>query len=146
MNDSTAVKLHIHGRLARTGRCPRVSEMARDMAMPEGRVRAACAALEDEHLLVLAPETGEVVMAPPFSAVATSFEVDVGGVRYYAPCAWDALGVSAALAAPGVIRTSCADCGDPIQIRVGLDGPEDGTAVVHFAAPASKWWDDIVYT
>ena len=34
----------------------------------------------------------------------------------------------------------------PIQFHVGAAGPEDVPCVVHFAVPAARWWQDIVFT
>ena len=45
------------------------------------------------------------------------------------------------------IQTECPVSGEPIQLNVGVDGPEPGMpGVIHFAVPASRWWNDIIYT
>jgi hypothetical protein len=85
-------------------------------------------------------------MAPPFSGVPTQHVVEAGGIQYFANCAWDALGVIAALHKPGVIHSSCGQSGEPFHLNVGLQGPEPSNWLFHCLAPAAKWWDDIVFT
>jgi hypothetical protein len=102
--------------------------------------------LHDARRLVLAPGTARVRMALPFSAVATDFRVEAGNRSWYANCAWDGLGVLAALDCDGLMATHCADCGEQIGcvVRDGRLDPSD--CVVHFVVPAARWWDDIVHT
>lgn len=82
-------------------------------------------------------------MANPFSAVPTRHRVHAAGRSWYAPCAWDAFAICAALHADGVIETSCADCGDPISINVRNRRPHDTSLLFHCLVPAANWWDDI---
>jgi hypothetical protein len=146
MDFATTTKLWIYQRVADSGRVPTTTEISAGLDRPAEEVRAACDSLAEKRLLVLATETREIVMAPPFSAVATPFVAEVGGRRYFANCAWDALGIPAALHGAGTVRTSCADCGDPMTIEVAQDGPSPTDCLTHFAVPAALWWEDIVYT
>ncbi|HSD83610.1 MAG TPA: organomercurial lyase, partial [Anaerolineae bacterium] len=85
-------------------------------------------------------------MAPPFSGVPTQHVVEAGGKQYFANCAWDALGVPAALHVPGVVHSRCEQSGAPLHLQVGLDGPEPSDWLFHCLVPAAKWWNDIVFT
>jgi hypothetical protein len=67
---------------------------------------------------VLNPATDEIRMANPFSAVPTAYRVEAAGRRWYANCAWDALGVLGALAVDGRVESSCPDCGEPYAVHV----------------------------
>jgi hypothetical protein len=99
---------------------------------------------------------GEVRMALPFSSEPTGFEVSSsevtsGGRRWWANCAWDSFAVVAALDIDSRIEATWMDTGEPVDITItsgvisdGLDGDDEG--FVHFAVPASRWWDDIVET
>ncbi len=42
--------------------------------------------------------------------------------------------------------SSCADCEAPIVYRIEHGRLLNPRGVVHFAVPAAKWWDDIVFT
>src|SRR5439155_16291870 len=70
-------------------------------------VKEAYARLRAQRLLWLEANGVTVRMAPPFSGVPTQHQVTVDGIEYYANCAWDALGISAALHRPGLVRSRC---------------------------------------
>ncbi|MBZ5589462.1 MAG: alkylmercury lyase family protein [Acidobacteriia bacterium] len=104
-----------------------------------GRLRA-------QRLLVLEADGSSVRMASPFSGVPTQHVVEAAGIRYYANCAWDALGVPAALHKPGVVHSRCEQSGEPLHLEVGLEGPAPSDWLFHCLVPAAKWWDNIVFT
>jgi hypothetical protein len=141
-----AARTQIYEHIFETGRIPRLPELAVALAQPEAETRAALQRLADAHMLVLAPDSDEIVMANPFSAVASPFAVTVEGRLYYANCIWDALGIPAMLNRVGVINTSCGCCGYPLQVTVsgGTATANAPDALAHFALPAARWWNDII--
>ena len=64
-------------------------------------------------------------MLNPFSVVPTAYRVHAGGRWWYGNCAWDALGICAALHVDGRIETSCPDCGEPLAVEVRDERPDD---------------------
>jgi hypothetical protein len=78
--------------------------------------------------------------------VETPYRVFAGGRWWFANCAWDAFGICAALDAEGEIRAACPDCGEGIEVSVHEKQPSDRDLLFHCLVPASKWWDDIVFT
>jgi len=128
------------------GRAPTASEVADRLHLDGDGVVAGWRRLHEAHALVLDPHTDEIRMANPFSAVPTAYRVEAGGRSWFGNCAWDAIGICAALHLDGTIETSCPDCGDAISIRVVNDQPDDDTLLFHCLVPASRWWDDIVFT
>jgi len=102
--------------------------------------------LNTRRLLALARDSGEIVMAPPFSAVPTPFFVKSEARSYFANCVWDALGIAAALHQDVVIEASCGCCGEPMRLEVQGGSPTPVPAIAHFAVPAAHWWDNITYT
>jgi hypothetical protein len=102
--------------------------------------------LHDAHALVLNPATAEIRMLNPFSLVPTAYRVHAGGRWWYANCAWDALGICAALHVDGRIESSCPDCGEPIALEVADEQPDEPSLLFHALVPARRWWDDIVFT
>jgi hypothetical protein len=109
------------------------------------KIRAAWGRLHDEHALVI-DKQGELLMANPFSAVPTPYRVHADGRDWYANCAWDAIGVCAALHSDGVIEAPCFDCGEPITLRIQDERPDDESLIFHCLVPAARWWDDIGFT
>jgi Alkylmercury lyase len=101
--------------------------------------------LHDVHALVL-DDSGEILMANPFSAVPTPYRVEAVGRSWYANCAWDAFGISAALHADGHVAATCPDCRQTIDVDVGAGETVPPELVFHVVVPARRWWDDIVFT
>jgi hypothetical protein len=128
------------------GRAPVPSEVAARAGRTGEEVRAGWARLHEAHAIVLDADTGAIRMANPFSGVPTPHVVEADGRRWHANCAWDAFGICAALGVDGRIETSCRDCGDPIGIEVRDGLPDDESLLFHCLVPASRWWDDIVFT
>jgi DNA-binding transcriptional MocR family regulator len=143
----TSVKLAIYDTFATSARAPTVSDIAQKLDASEEDVQSAFDELHRKRLLV--PEPGDrtrIRMAPPFSGVETTFRVTVRDTTYYAPCAWDSLGIPAALHEDGVIQTTDGHSGEPIMLLVRRGAPVPEPCVIHIAVPAAHWWDDIIYT
>lgn len=143
----TAVKLAIYRAFAETANAPTAGDLSAAMGLAEIDVLAAFARLHARRLLV--PEPGDpsrIRMAPPFSGIPTAFPVDAMGKRYYANCVWDAYGISAALHADAVIPASDGFTGELLALEVRDGRPIPLSYVAHFAVPAARWWEDIVYT
>jgi hypothetical protein len=109
-------------------------------------VSAALTRLRAARVLFLEPDGLTIRMAPPFSGVPTQHRVTVDGVDYFANCAWDALGIPAALHRPGVVHSRCDQSLEPLELVVTDRGPEPSTWLFHCLVPAAKWWDDLVFT
>lgn len=109
-------------------------------------VRAGWRRLHDEHALVLNGDGDELRMLNPFSAGPTAYRVRAAGRWWYGNCAWDALGICAALHTDGRVETSCPDCGEPLILDVRGARPDDDSLLFHCLVPASRWWDDIAFT
>ena len=128
------------------GRAPTADDVAAATRSSAEAVRSGWERLHDAHALVLQSGLPELRMANPFSAVPTAYRVLARDRWWYANCAWDAFGVCAALHADGRIETSCADCGESIAIDVHDQQPDDQSLLFHCLVPATRWWDDIVFT
>lgn len=146
MDQATRVKLALYTWIAESARIPLRRELAAALELPAGEVDAAFGALAGQRLLVLDDDTGEILMAPPFSAVDTPHRAEVAGRVYAANCAWDAFGVVAALGGTGVALTRAGGAGPELRFPVRDGKPEAVPAVFHYAVPAARWWEDIVFT
>jgi hypothetical protein len=140
------VRLFVYERFVEDARPPSAEDVADALSLSPATVEASFARLEEGHVLVFAPGTRNIWMANPLSASPTPFRVETSRRGYWANCIWDAFGVIAMLGGTGTVDTSCADCGDAMELRVdaGALTPADGVA--HFAVPARRWWDNIAYT
>jgi Alkylmercury lyase len=106
---------------------------------------AAWRRLHDEHALVLDAD-GTLRMLNPFSVAPTSYLVETGERTWYGNCAWDAIGICAALHADGRIESTCPDCAAPITLEIRNERPGEDDLLFHCLVPAARWWDDIVFT
>ena len=146
MEFDVRVKLAVYGHFAATGGRPSAADVAGDVDSDEQTVAGAYARLRAQRVLALEADGVSIRMAPPFSGVATQHRVEAGGRQYYGNCAWDALGVLAALHAPGTVYSRCEQSGEPLRLAVGLEGPGPSDWLFHCEVPAARWWDDIVFT
>jgi len=127
------------------GRAPTVAEVAAAVGEGSEAVGDAWRRLHDAHALVL-DGVGRLRMVNPFSAVETPHRVEAAGRTWYANCGWDAFGIGVVLRTDSTVQTTCADCGEAIEIAVRDDRPTTDDAVFHVLVPAREWWSDIGYT
>ena len=141
------IRTHLYGSFVRDGKAASVAEAAEALDLPAAEVSDAYRRLHDAHALVLQPDRTEIRMLNPFSAVETPHRVEAGGRSWFANCAWDALGIPAALRKDALIESACPDCGEQLELEVRngelIRGAE---LLVHFVVPARRWWDDIGFT
>jgi len=146
MDLDAAVKVAVYRTTAETGKIPAIEEVAEKVGASESKIRESYARLRATRLLWLEDDGVTIRMAPPFSGVPTQHRVTVGEIDYFANCAWDALGILAALHRSGVVHSRCEQSLEPLRLSVGLNGPEASTWLFHCLVPAAKWWDDLVFT
>jgi hypothetical protein len=135
-----------YGMFVELGRAPTADEVAHAAGSSRAEVEGVWHVLHCAHALVLDPAATEIRMANPFSAVATAFRVQAAGRCWYGNCAWDALGICAALHVDGRIETCCPDCRERITLELRDKQPSDESLLFHCLVPAAHWWDDIVFT
>ncbi len=96
------------------------------------------AELERRHVVVL--REGRIHMAHPFAAHRERARVVSGGREWWGNCAWDGLGIAAALSLRQAVVES-----DGVTLRLA-GGQVVDDALFHVAVPAARWWDDIGFT
>jgi hypothetical protein len=139
------VRHFIISELAETGRAPMLEDVAMELDLRMDALRAALQRLHKAHLLVLADD-GRLLMMHPFSNVPTGFRVTSAGTGFDANCAWDALGILAALGRDGVATAQVPGEQGKFRCQVRNGVLEADAAVVHFPLPLRHWYDDIVFT
>jgi hypothetical protein len=141
------IRNKVYSSFVRTGNAPGADAVAAALELPVDDVANGYQRLHDAHALVLHPGTTQIRMLNPFSTVETPHRVEAGGRSWFANCAWDALGITAALHEDGSVRSACPDCAEPLELEV-RDGRlvRGADLLVHFVVPARHWWDDIAFT
>ena len=143
--EDLSIRNATYRRFVELGRAPTMDEVAKATGEVSETVRDAWRRLHDTHGLVLDGD-GRILMANPFSAVETPFSVEAGGRTWYANCGWDAFGIGVVLRTDSTIHTTCADCGESIELEVRGYRPTDPDPVFHVLVPARDWWSDIGFT
>jgi hypothetical protein len=140
------IRVYVYDAIFTQGAIPSVAAIAASLACPLTEVVTALQRLAQSHVIVLQPDSEEILMANPFSAVPTSFQVEVDGRRYWGNCIWDALGILAMLKRDGRVQATCGDCNSAMTLTVRDGVVVDSPGVAHFSVPAKQWWDNIVFT
>jgi hypothetical protein len=152
MSDATLaqrVRLHVYEHFVEHARPPVAEELMNLFSLSRDEVGAVLRELEAVRQIALVKGTLRVLMAFPFSAIATPFRVRARGRDYFANCAWDAVAFHAMLGEEVGIESYCHHCAVPIRVELGggratLVEPAD--AIVYLALRPTQWWDDIITT
>ena len=154
MKDDTVlwqVRHFVYAHIAETTRPPSVDVAAAHFNISTEETGEYYKELNNRHSFFLEPETLTIRMANPFSGIPTDFRVHANGKTYYANCAWDMLGIPAALHCDAVIDAVCTESNETVQLEV-KDGQitshqfTNTQLLVHFPLAFSRWYDDLVFT
>ena len=137
------VRRYVFGQAAATARLPSPGEVAAGLGRSQAELEVPLRRLAANRVLVLAPGTANVWVAPPFCAVPSDFRVRACGRTYWGVCVWDALGIPAALHADAAVAAVGGECGEELVLEVRGGALARGEGVIHFGVPAARWWDNI---
>lgn len=140
------IRAYVYHHLAETTRPPLVEVAASHFGLPPEEAVFAYEELQRRHAILLQQGTHKIQMAWPFSGVETPFKVHANDKTYFANCAWDSLGIPAALHTDAEINAVCAQSGDAIKINVTNHSASGSDALVHFLVPFQSWYDDLSFT
>ena len=143
--DDARVRAAITAHFAAGGGPPGADELVARTSLPRDEIFDALRRLEAAGSLTLRPGTLDIWTAPPFSATPTIHHVTIGERKYWAACAWCALGVCALLG-PARIHSLYGGEDAPFDLDVDASGPRPlGETCVHFAVPARRWAESLGY-
>ena len=143
------VRLYVFEHFLQHASPPVVEGLMREFSLSRTGAVDALQELAAARHIALLPGTARILMAFPFSAIATPFRVTARGREYYANCAWDAIAFHAMLGDEVQVASFCHHCAAPISVEL-RDGKairvEPAGALVYLALPPTQWWNDIVTT
>lgn len=140
------VRYKIYRFFADNGTAPSYQEIANLLNADHENVRVSFHKLHQRHLIFLEHNSDSIRMANPFSAIPTKFKVISGNKQWWANCAWDSLGIAAALKINVQIKASYPDTEETMTLQV-KDGIVDGKKhIVYFPLPCGQWYNDLVFT
>ena len=149
------IRQYVYHYFAEATHPPDVIDTADLFGMPVEEAGEYYVELNNRHQFFLEPETLNVQMAWPFSAIPTDFKVQANGKTYYANCAWDMLGIPAALHTDAVIEAKFTESNELVKLevkngKVMISRSEakwtNDDLLVHFFLPFDRWYDDLVFT
>lgn len=142
------MRLFIFEHFLESGVPPVVEKLMGEFTLSRDDATQALRDLEAAHHIALVPGTARILMAFPFSAVATPFRTTVGDRAYFANCAWDAIAFHAMLKRDIRVDSFCHHCAAPITVAVhgSTIDVEPREALVYLALRPTQWWSDIVTT
>jgi len=128
---------------------PVVEQVMREFSLSRDDATEVLRGLEGARHIALVKGTARILMAFPFSAVATPFRVTVRDRQYFANCSWDAIAFHAMLGDDVRVDSFCHHCAAPIEIEM-TDGRaahvEPHDTLVYLALHPTQWWEDIITT
>jgi len=125
---------------------PSIQQVAKLLNADEESVNDSYHKLHTRHMIFLEPRTDSIRMANPFSAIPTRFKVISGQKEWWANCAWDTLGIAAALQIDVQIKASYPDTPEIVDLQVNKGMVDGKNHVVYFPLPCRRWYDDLVFT
>jgi Alkylmercury lyase len=142
------VRAFIYKHFAYTTQAPKVEKTAQHFNISKEEAGKIYKELNNRHALFLEPESLTIRIAAPFSGIPTDFKVHANGKTYFANCAWDMLGIPAALHCDAVIDAVLTESNNAntVQIEIGDDKVTNSELLVHFPLPFARWYDDLVFT
>ena len=142
------VRIAIARSIKTRGRIPTIAAVAADIGKDVATVDASFARMIEGRVFIPRKGSNEIYAYDPFCVGPTDFFVTAGNRVWFAICAWDALGIPAALGRPGLIETHCADCGESLVVEVDADGGTDVQTwtVLQVGVRPRDFWKDIYFT
>ena len=140
------IRYEIYRFFADECRAPSAEKIAGIVDLPIDEVNLTFRRLHDRHMIFLDAETGHVRMANPFSAIPTGYRVRAGRKTWWANCAWDTMGIAAALGIDVEIEATHPVDEQRLSLSVVRDEVTNRDLIVYFPLPCRQWYDDLVYT
>ncbi|MCC6260983.1 MAG: hypothetical protein IT311_08980 [Anaerolineales bacterium] len=140
------VRHFVYQNFAKTTHPPSLEETAQHFSISSEEAAEFYKELHNRHAFFLDLEMLTIRMANPFSGISTDFKVHANEKTYFANCAWDMLGIPAALHCDATIEAKFTESNEPVQLEIRDGQVTKNDLLVHFPLPFSRWYDDLVFT
>lgn len=140
------VRFHIYRFFADHCTVPSFQQVANLLHAENENVRVSFHKLHDRHMIFMQPDSDSIRMANPFSALPTRYKVISGNKQWWANCAWDSLGIAAALKIDVEIKAGYPDTQETVDLQVDHDQVDGKNHMVYFPLPCRQWYDDLIFT
>jgi len=128
------------------GYAPEIDELAQLLRVASDEIAAGLQRLQDDHGIVLHPNSSRIWIIHPFSLAPTNFLVRSCGQEWWGNCAWCSLGVAALLDKDVTITTTLGANDKQVEVNIKNGKLLETNLYVHFPVPMRNAWDNVVYT
>jgi hypothetical protein len=145
--DVEGLRLNIYRSFAETGAPPKHDDIASQLGATTDEIVAGIRLLADNRHLVIDSDA-TILMAHPFSSIPLGFSVMGEETLWWGGCCWDSFAIPHLVTNDSevLVATQCPGCGRPGAWVVDRAAPPESDWLAHFLVPASRMWDDVVYT
>jgi len=146
--DDREVRVAIARAIKTRGQIPTIAAVAADLQKDIAWVDASFTRMIEGRVFIPRKGSHEIYAYDPFCVGPTDFFVTAANRVWFGICAWDALGIPAALGEPGVVETHCADCNESLVVEVDAKGITEVQTwtVMQVGVRARDFWKDIYFT
>jgi hypothetical protein len=128
------------------GYAPEIDELSQLLRATAEEISDGLRSLQDDHGIVLHPNSSRIWVIHPFSLAPTNFLVRSGAQEWWGNCAWCSLGVAALLKRDVTITTTLGADGKQIVVHIKDGKLSETDLYVHFPIAMRNAWDNVVYT
>jgi hypothetical protein len=128
------------------GYAPEMEELSRLLHASTDEIAAGLRRLQEDHGIVLHPNSSRIWVIHPFSLAPTNFLVRSFGQEWWGNCAWCSLGVAALLDKDVTITTTLGANDKQVEVHIRDGKLLETDLYVHFPIPMRQAWDNVVYT
>lgn len=145
--DVSDIRMAVYRYFIVNGRDPGVSELANELGLSPEEIKDGMQFLARQRLVLLDGESGELLMAHPFSARNMGFVVAGSRQKWWGGCSWESFAIPMLVGERCLTSTRCKGCGAPFAIDVAPGSPPPPSSIVaHFLVPVSDMWIDVLHT
>jgi hypothetical protein len=128
------------------GYAPEVTELSQLLGATANAITLGLRRLQEDHGVVLHPNSERIWAIHPFSLAPTNFLVRCGDKEWWGNCAWCSLGVAVLLGTDATITTTLGANDKQIDIHIKDGQPLETDLYVHFPVPMRDAWANVIYT
>ena len=125
---------------------PNTSELSEIMKETKEQISFGLKNLQEEHGIVLHPNSDRIWVIHPFSLAPTNFLVSSNKKEWWGNCAWCSLGIAALLNDNVTITTTVGANDKQIKVHIKEGQIVEKNLFVHFPVTMENAWNNVIYT
>ncbi len=128
------------------GFAPTTDQLSKLLDIDRSEIENGLTALQDNHAIVLHPNSFDIWVAHPFALFPTLFWVKTADKQWWGNCPWCSFGIASLTKTDTNIFTKLKGQHEPLKIEIKDNKIVQHDYFVHFPIPANKFWDNVIYT